>query len=163
MSQEAKVYKANIDNFSAALENTFVSEILFDIDSNPTFDIKNIPFNFLYCNSVVLITEKGNFKITTNMSSDGVDGLWTFPISDIDHSKKHVLIESKIKNIEVKHGIDNLPFKISLKFETKSILFYSGEIYDNYDNTLDYKINDEMILCFTDKNEAIIFEKLTKI
>ncbi len=94
------------------------------------------------------------------MTSEGVDGLWVSALQEIDQSKFYVSIHSKIKNINTKQGIHNLPFKISLEFELKSIHLYSGEIYNRPAGDFDYKINDEMILSFNDENEAVIFENL---
>jgi hypothetical protein len=161
MTHKSIAYKNNLESFIKTLENAFVSRIIYDIDSNPTFDIRNLPFDFLYCNSVSLITEKGNFSVSTFMTSEGVYGLWTLSNAEIDQSKSHILVESTIRNITIRQGIDNLPCKMSIKFDTKNIILYSGEIYDRQDDKYDYKINDEMILAFDDEKQASIFENLT--
>jgi len=160
MTQEAKAYKINLESFSTTIETAFVSRIIFDIDSSPTFDIKNIPFDFDYCNSVSLITNKGNFQIGTSITSESIDGLWVFSLQEIDQSKKHISVNSKIKNIAIELGLGGLPFKMAITFETKNLLLYSGEIYDKSNGGFDYKINDEMILAFNEEKQAAIFENL---
>jgi hypothetical protein len=161
MTDEAKAYKNIFESFLTTVRNAFVTGIIYDIDSNPTFDVKNIPFDFLYCYSVSLITDKGNFRIHTSMTSEGVDSLWVLQFPEIDQTKSYISIESQIKTIAIKQGIDNLPCKMSITFETKSIFLYAGEIYDRPDNNFAYKINDEMILVFNDEKEALIFENLS--
>ena len=161
MIYESKAYNNNLESFLTTVQNAFVSGIIYDIDSNPTFDIKNIPFDFLYCYSVSLITDKGNFRIHTSMTSEGIDSLWVLPFSETEQTKSYVSVESQIRTIAIKQGIDSLPCKMSIAFETKSLFLYAGEIYDRPDNNFDYKINDEMILVFNDEKEAIIFENLS--
>ena len=50
--------------------------------------------------------------------------------------------------------MDNYAFKIKIEFENSKLFIYSGEVYDKMNNTLDYVINDEMILVFENEKEA---------
>jgi hypothetical protein len=71
-----------------------------------------------------------------------------------------LIINSKLKNISLKNNADNFAYRIKLEFENQSLLVYSGDIYDTSNNNLVYKLNDEMILVFENKEEAEIFENM---
>lgn len=95
------------------------------------------------------------------MTSEGTEGIRALSNTEIDNSKSYILTESPVKTISIKQGIDDLPCKMSICFETKNIILYSGEIYDKSDGNFDYRINDEMILVFTNEKQAIKFENLS--
>lgn len=63
MTRHTKVYNDNPESFLTLIEDAFVSGPIYNIDSKPTFDIKKIPFAFLYGNSVSFLTDKGNFDM----------------------------------------------------------------------------------------------------
>ncbi len=161
MSREGKSYTKNIEDFSIAVEHAFVSAIYYETDLTPTFDTNKIPFDFVYSHSVSLITNKGNFRIGTAMTSEGIDTFWIIPLSEIDHSNNCVRIESSLNTVVVEESIHNLPFKMSIHFNSTSICLYCADIYEGSNDSLDYKINDEMILVFSDTEQASIFETLS--
>ncbi len=153
-------YKNNLQRFIDGVKDSFVESISFDLDINPTFDKKAIPFEFIYCYSIRIKTEKENYNIITSMTDCATETFWIFKSAEVKNFSKHLEVNSKIKSIESKYGTDNYAFKIRIEFENRNLFIYCGEVYDTTDNTFDFRINDEMILVFENEKYAETFESL---
>ena len=152
-------YRNNIQSFIENIKNSFVERISFVIDTDPTFDKKAIPFEFLYCNSVRITTDKEHFDIITSMTDSAVETFWILHLEKVNDFSKHLIVNSKVKNAEFKTGHNDLAFRIKIEFEKNKLYFYSGEIYDE-EKGLDYQFNDEMILVIENEKDAETFEKI---
>ena len=153
-------YKENLQSFIDNIANSFVEKISFDIDTNPTFDTRAIPFQFIYCNSVRITTEKEHFDINTSMTERAVETFWIIASTEVKNFSRYLEVNSKVKGISFKNGIDNYAFKIRIEFENSNLLIYSAEVYDKENRTFDYTINDEMILVFENDTDAETFEAI---
>ena len=153
-------YRNNLQSFINSIKESFVERISFDVDTNPTFDRKAIPFEFIYCNSIRITTEKEHFDIITSMTESAIETFWIFASTEVKNFPRHLEISSRVKSIEFKNGTDNYAFKIKIEFENSNLFIYCGEVYDRADNTFDYRINDEMILVFEDDKDAETFDSL---
>jgi hypothetical protein len=153
-------YRNNLQSFIDNIKNTFIERICLDIDTNPTFDKNTIPFEFKYCNLIRISTNKEHFDIITSMTESSVDTFWISKSTEVRNISEYIEINSTIKNIEYKNGLDNYAFKIKIEFENSKLFIYSGEVYDKMNNTLDYVINDEMILVFENEKEAEKYETI---
>jgi len=159
MKEDTMNYRNNLQSFIDSIKNSFVERISFDIDTNPTFDKKAIPFEFLYCNSIRITTDKDHFDIITSKTDSAVETFWILHLEKVNDYSKHLLVNSKVKNAEFKTGHNDLAFRIEIEFEKNKLFFYSGEI--NYEEEgLDYRINDEMILVFENEKDAETFETI---
>ena len=154
-------YKENLQSFIDIITNSFVEKINFDVDTNPTFDKNAIPFQFIYCNSIRITTEKEHFDITTSMTDQDVETFWIVVSTEVKNFSRHLEVNSKVKGISFKNSNYGYAFKIRIEFENSNLLIYSAEIYDKENYTFDYKINDEMILVFENDADAEIFEAKT--
>ena len=152
-------YKNNLESFIENITNSFVRRISFDIDTNPTFDKKSIPFNFLYCNSIRITTDKDSFEIITSMTETTVETFWVISSEKTYHFSTDLLVNSKVKNVEFENGYCNLAFKIAMEFEKNKLFLYSADIHEK-DENLDYKINDEMIVVIENEMDAETFETI---
>jgi len=152
-------YQENLQSFVDSIRNSFVEKISFDVDTNPTFDKNAIPFQFIYCNSIRLTTEKEYIDITTSMTDRGVETFWIVASSEVKNFSRHLEVNSKVKDISFKTGTDNYAFKIRIDFENRNLSIYSAEVYDRESNAFDYTINDEMILVFENDTDAEKFEE----
>ena len=152
-------YRNNLQSFIDSIKDSFVERISFDIDTNPTFDKKGIPFEFLYCNSIRISTDKENFDIITSMTDSAVETFWILHLEKVNDFSKHLLINSNVKNAELKTGHNDLVFRIKIEFEKNKLFFYSGEIYHEAEG-LNYRINDEMILVIENEKDAEKFETI---
>lgn len=159
MTQEDINYRENLENFIDSMKDCFVTRVSFQIDFNPTFDKKAIPFDFKYCHSVTLIADKGIFNISTSLTTYGVDTFWIKPVTEDQNSSSYLQVDSKVKNIDIIYGYGNYAFKINIEFEKGNLLLFAGEIYDKADGRIEYKGNDEMILAFENLADAETFEK----
>jgi hypothetical protein len=158
--EEISSYRDNIDNFFKSIDDAFIKCVVFDMDENPSFDKKLLPFKFKYCNAISFITDKGNFKLKTSMTSEGLDTFWVLPISQIDILPTSTEINSKVKNWRIETKYNKFAFKIIMKFEKTELFLFAGEIYETSSELLEYKLNDEMILAFETQKEAEVFENL---
>jgi hypothetical protein len=161
MTTDQIAYNKNISSFINEIKQSFVMYVGFNLDTNPTFDNKTIPFDFKYCHSITIATNKEIFNIQTSMADGGIETFWITPSTDLQKHTNFIDINSKVHNVSCENGIDNYAFKISIAFENSKLIIYSGEIYDTANGELEYKINDEMILVFTSDQDAAKFEKLT--
>jgi len=159
MNNSQLSYNRNIQEFNAKIKNSYVHRVLFKEDNYPTFNKASIPFEFLYCLDVIFITEKGNYRITTSQTEDSLDTFWIDAIEEIDKDLKVYEINSKVIDIFVENSVYNYPFKLVFEFEHNTLILYSAEIYDNAEKHLEYRINDEMIIVFINKEDAFKFEK----
>ena len=157
---DTKNYRNNLQSFKDGIKNSFVERISFDIDTNLTFDKKAIPFEFTYCNTIRISTDKEHFDINTSMTDSAVETFWILASTVVKNFSRHLEVNSRVKSIEFKNGIDNYAFKIQIEFENRKLFIYSGEVYDKANNTLDYAINDEMILVFENEKDAETFETI---
>ena len=160
MTLERLNYSDNFQTFIDTIKDSFVECIYFNVDTNPTFDKKAVPFHFLYCYSVSIVSDKGNFDIHTAMTDSGVETFWILPSKEVKTSSNFFQVYSKVISLDTKTGYDDYPFKIKLEFEKNKVLLYCGELYDKIDGEIDYKINDEMILAFQNEIDAQEFERI---
>ena len=159
--QEELNFKANYELALHELQHAFVEKIALSIETNPTFDFKVLPFRFEYSFFAILFTNKGNFKIIPAQASSGENTFWIQLIKNFEETTKTIHLNSFIKNIYSEIAKESrYIFKIVFEFETAELFLYCGEIYDTTNETLDYRVNDEMILVFHDKKEAQKFEDL---
>ena len=114
-------YKENLQSFVDSIRNSFVEKISFDIDTNPTFDKNAIPFQFMYCNSIRVTTEKEHFDITTSMTDRAVETFWIIASTKIKSFSRHLEVNSKVKDISFKTGTDDYAFKIRIELENSSL------------------------------------------
>jgi len=152
-------YRNNLQSFIDNIKNAFVERISFHIDTDPTFNKKAIPFEFLYCYSLRITTDKEHFDIMTSMTDSAVETFWILHLEKVNDFSKHLLVNSKVKNAEFKTGHNDLAFRIKIEFEKSILYFYSAEIYDEEEG-LDYRINDEMILVIENEKDAETFETI---
>ena len=150
----------NVQEFIDSIKKSFVTNILLHEDNYPTFDKSSVPFNFLYCNEVIFITERGNFILSTIQTEEGLETFWIDSISEIKNDLKVYEVDSIVINAYVENSIYNYPFKLEFEFEKKTLTLYAAEIYDDNKKQLRYRINDEMILAFINKKDANQFEDI---
>jgi hypothetical protein len=155
---EIENYKNNLDSFLTKVQDSFVEKVAFNIDSRPTFDKSTLPFQFYYCFSIVFTTSKGNYKLRTAMTSFAVDTFWVEPIESTESSDLTKSIQSKVMAVGCKNGYNGLPYRISMEFEDFTLIIFAAEIYDTAADNYEYKMNDEMLLVFDNKDEAEKFE-----
>lgn len=161
MTTEEVNFEANVQGFVDKLQDAFVDRIILSLDTQPTFDKDAVPFQFDYSFFALIVTNKGNFKIIAASTSNGTETFWIEQVEEISEVDKVIEIGSGIKSIQLETAKDfNHPFKLSIRFDSKEILLYCGEIYDDVDGTIKYNINDEMILVFDERQEAMNFETL---
>ena len=151
-------YNENLQSFADRIRSSFLEKISFDVDTNPTFDKNAIPFQFIYCNSIRVTTEKEHFDITTSMTDRAVETFWIVASPEVKNFSSHLEVNSKVKDISFKTGTDDYAFKIRIELENRNLLIYSAEVYDRENNAFDYTINDEMILVFENDMDAEKFE-----
>ena len=137
-------------------------KVLFDVDKKSTFNLSSVPFQFLYCSQVLFDTEETPYRILTSQASTGLDTIWTDRnIGKLDSVFEEWNINShaRVVSVDVKH---NYAYKIHLEFNSQHLLLIAGEIYEQIDKSLNYKIQDEMIMAFKDVENAKIFEQLAE-
>ena len=153
-------YKANFETV-LQLQNAFIDKVILSLDTDQTFDFNSVPFSFEYSFSASLITDKGNFKITTSQTSLGSDTFWIDTNENNSETGKVKIINSIVKNVFLEvYKESKYPFKMVFELEKATLLLYCGEIYDTSNGKLDYKVNDEMLLVFDDIQESQKFEVL---
>ena len=153
-------YGNNLQSFIESLKNSFVERVSFDIDNNPTFNKKVIPFEFTYCYSIRIVTDKEHFDIMTSMTDSSIETFYILASTEPKTFSRHLEVKSKVKDIEFKNGAGDYAFKIKIQFENSKLFIYCGEVYDKENNSLDYVINDEMILVFEIEKDAETFETI---
>ena len=154
------IYKENFQTFSNSITDSFILQIALNIDYKPTFDKNLVPFDFHYCNSVDIFTDKGNFRIQTSMTDMGVETFWILNNFDLNNSQTLIQINSTVKNITFETGYKGPPYKIKIEFVKTAIFIYSGELYNEGENGIKYNKNDEMLLLFQNSEDANKFENL---
>ena len=154
------IYKDNFQTFLNSITDAFVLRIALDIDHKPMFDKNLVPFDFHYCNSVDILTDKGNFRIQTSMTDMGVETFWILNNFALNNSQTLIQINSTVKNIAFETGYKGPPYKIKIKFDTTEMFIYSGELYNEGEKGIKYNKNDEMLLVFQNSKDAGRFESL---
>lgn len=153
----------NLEKFKAEILYNHISEFYLFIDENPQFQISKIPFDFKYCEKIVIKTANKYYKIFTSQSETGNDYLWIEKIecNNINKNYDEIIINSKITKLIYEISEEYNPNKIQFDFENNlSFTIFAGEIYDDYSNIPKYVLNDEMILLFEKASEVQKFEKL---
>ena len=161
-TREQITFDENIDSLVKELQGHILRKLSFFVDLEPTFDIEKIQFSFKYAHQLIMHTDKSDYSLGTAQTSTAIDALWTDNINSIDKTKKPDLtleINEQIQNIKVDRGIEDYYYKLTLTTNKNTWTFISADIYDN-NGTVDFKINDEMLLVFSDKQELEKFEKL---
>jgi len=153
-------YRDNLQNFIEKIKTSIVARIIFHIDKNPTFDKKSIPFDFNYCYSITVITNEESFEIIPSMTEGGFETFWVRPAELSKDTSNCLELNSRVKGVYLYDGYDKYAFKIKIEFESNLIFLYSSDLYNNANGGIDYKINDEMILTFSNENEADKFESI---
>ena len=159
---DARNYRENISTFVSSIEGRFVKEISFDIEKDPTFDLSLIPFQFLYCNQILFDTEDGTYSLITSQTSTALDTFWIKKDTNKFYGVCEKLVinsHARVVSVDVKH---HFTYKIHLQFNSQHIILVAGDIYDNPDGSLTYKVQNEMIIVFKDVESANIFDRLTK-
>jgi hypothetical protein len=162
MLKEQSNYSNNLQSFVDKIKDSFVERVVFHEDDKPTFYKQKIPFEFRYCHSITLITDKESFEITTTMTSNGIDTFWIRPSVLASNTINFLTINSRVTNVHVQNGYDNYAYGLKIEFATNLLFLYSADLYENNKGGIDYKINDEMILAFCSKTEAGKFESMIK-
>ncbi|MCX6262928.1 MAG: hypothetical protein NTZ47_00090 [Bacteroidetes bacterium] len=153
-------YKVNCETV-LQLQNAFIEKVILSLDTNPTFDPKSIPFSFEYSFSASLITNKGNFNIITSQTSEGSDTFWIDTFENNNEIGKDKIIRSNVKNVFFEAFKESkYPFKLVFELEKSILIFYCGEIYNESNGKVNFKVNDEMLLVFEDMQESQKFETL---
>lgn len=160
MLKESKIFKDNLSSFLETINNAYFEYIDCDIDDAPQFDKKSLIFDFVYCNSITMITSQGNFTVQTVTDSEGSDTFWIVPTKAKVKSDLRIEIRSSLLQSDFTESKYKLPYKLRFKFNNIVVLLYAAEIYDTWTNGCDYKANDEMILLFQNEQDAIKFEGL---
>jgi|GEM_PF-4768186 len=162
MNAERISYKQNIEGFLQEIEGKILERIGFDIDFFQEFDASEVPFAFTYANSIVMQTEVGCYLLHTSMTSSGADTFWIQ--KKCNHSNKpgaEKQYHEKVLSATAENNQEGWCFKIHLKTTNSNLVLYAAEIYRNATGSLDYKMNDEMILIFENLEAAKEFERLT--
>lgn len=160
MHSEALSYSNEYQHFIDSTAHSIIKRVYFCIDENPTFDKNIIPFNFMYCHSVRIVTETENFDIYTSMTMGSFETFWIVKSREHREISKYLDINSKIRKIEVENDKDNYAFKIKIEFEQNSLFIYCGEIRERGNSMLDYIVFDEMILVIDNEKDAKKFENM---
>ena len=160
MPKESKFFKENLRSFLETITNAYVEYIDCAIDNAPQFDRKSLPFDFIYCNSISIVTSKGNFTVQTATDSKGLDTFWIVSIKDNVSPDLRIEIRSNLLHTDFTESKYKLPYKLRFKFYNTVVLLYAVEIYATGTTLCDYKINDEMILLFQNEEDATLFEAL---
>jgi hypothetical protein len=117
-------FRYNLQTFIDKIKNSFVERISFVIDTNPTFDKKAIPFQFLYCHAIRITTDREQFDIITSMSDSHVETFWILQLEKVNDFSKHLPVNSRVKNANFETGYNDLAFKIKIEFEKNKLFFY---------------------------------------
>ena len=158
---ETDILKINIQTFKDNLQNAFVDKLILCLDSKPTFNKAVIPFSFDYAFYVILVTNRGNFKISSSATFDGTETFWTEKVGNIVEESFFVSINSLIKSIQLDNVKDcKVPARLFLRFDNRDLFIYCAEIYDRLDGSVDYILNDEMILVLYDKTDTPTLDAL---
>jgi hypothetical protein len=155
---EISIYQNNLQTFLNTLEGSLIEKLVFEEDLSPTFDKASLPFEFNYCHSVIFVTNKGNFLLHTSATSFGYETFWTQSIESINEFTSEKIINSNVKSTASEKNSDGLPYKLSITLEKGILLFYAADIYYEKGATHSIKMNDEMVLVFDDKFDAMKFE-----
>jgi hypothetical protein len=162
MNAERISCQRNIKGFLQAIEGKLLKSIGFYIDSSPGFDASEVPFAFKYAYSIVMQTEVGCYHLHTSMTTSGIDTFWIQKeCSHLGRPEVEKQYHEKVLSAIAENNQEGWCFKIHLKTATSNLVLYAAEIYRNATGSLDYKINDEMILVFENLEAAEGFERLT--
>lgn len=155
---EAKSYEENFGAFIAAMQSALIKTVSYIEDLSPTFNKELLPFNFKYCNSIIITTDKGTYSIYTTMNASGFETFWVEQVEaekDIHFSK---LVNSHVKKVSWEVGYDKLPFKLIIDCGSELLILFAAEIYDRAAGDWDIKIQDEMLFIFENRTDAEKFE-----
>jgi hypothetical protein len=161
MTPEKTSYSNNLNDFRVRLKNVFIKRIYFDTDKAPEFNKDTVPFDFEYCYTVGILTDNEYIVIQTSMTDNGIETFWTKEQNDLSKPVEFLEINCKLNAIKIDNSSLDIPYKITLDFENRKVICVCGEIYKTDNDIYDYKINDEMILCFTNDKDVEAYEKLT--
>lgn len=157
---EVEEYKQNVELFRRMIKGQKILSILFEPGLNPTFDVTLVPFRFDYAHSVIVEAELGSFIVSTSMNSEGFETFWISEKAGASLSEfQTISIDSVAAEVEV-YIEHEYAYGFCFHVGLKRMYLYAGEIYDRADGTLDYKIQDEMILVFQDEQDATAFTHL---
>lgn len=160
MDVDACKYMTDLSELFRKVEGSYVEELTLIIDKKPTFDQARLGILFEYWHSVKIITNSSCFWIQPNEVSSGLNAFRLTEASEDDRSfDKSIKIHSVLSSLSIQSGLDGLPFKLVLNFGDKEIYMYQADIYDQEDGSVDYKMNDEMILVFYNHKDASQFER----
>jgi hypothetical protein len=151
-------FKDNLQAFVVTMQGAVIEKVVYKEDKLPTFDKDNLPFQFKYCYSITLGTDKGSFLVHSTMTSSGIETFWIdlTDRSEIEGSVRS--LNSKVEDIIAKDGYGGEAYKLSIKHGNGILIVFAAEIYVQADGGYNIKPNDEMILVFEDKEEAVRFE-----
>ena len=158
---ESDNYRKNLLDFIDNITGAFIEKIAYKIDTSPTFDKSILPFNFKYCFSIKFVTDKGIFLIRTAMTSFAIDTFWIEQVEETESTDLIKPVHSLVRTIKYLTGQNNFAYKITFELEKHDYIIFAAEIYDTEKGNYDYKINDEMILVFEDRQDAEKFESFT--
>ncbi len=161
MKSELKTFQDNLNKFCEIIQGSFIESIDLYIDTDPTFDQQSVSFQFYYCHSVGIRSVNNYFLLHAAQTSEGLNSFWWETNRMEIKPTLSLEIEQTLIRVDIKNGIHNYPYRLTFDYGDKKIFLVCGEIYDTSShNIFDYKINDEMIICFQDEKNILEFEKL---
>lgn len=160
MITEQLYYRNNLQVFIDKIKDSYVERVVFHEDDNQTFDKQKIPFEFRYCHTITLITNKESFEIATSMASNSVETFWIRPSVLASNTTNFITVNSRVTNVYVQNGYDNYAYCLKIEFRDSLLWLYAAELNENNRDGMDYTINDEMILAFCSETEAGKFESM---
>jgi len=154
MATELETFCDNLHNFAITLKDSMIGRIDFYSDSDPTFNKDFVPFNFRYCHSIGFQSSTKYHHLFATQTLEGLYSFWVETGKLTFEPTQSVDIGRTLLSYDIVTGIDNYPYKLGLDFGYKKIFLVCGEIYNTIDpSVFDYKINDEMILFFENKQD----------
>ena len=157
---EVKSYEENFGAFVAIMQSALIKTVSYIEDLSPTFNKGLLPFDFRYCDYIIIATDKSTFSVSTTMTSSAIETFWVEQVDPEKEVHSSRLINSHAREVSWEVGYDNLPFKITIDWGSDLLILFAAEIYDNADDGWDIKIQDEMLLVFENRIEAEKFEAL---
>ena len=160
-TREQISYEENINSFVKTLNGQVLKRLTFFLDLEPTFDISKIPFSFNYARQLIIHSDKANYYLQTTQTSSAIETFWVSADSFDKNEQPDLTLEINevIQNIKTEKGLDDYCYKIILTTQKNTWTFMSADFYDTNDGTVDFKINDEMIIATVDSKNLELYER----
>lgn len=154
---EISNYKKNSEHFLSTLTGSTIKKVVYSEDLNPTFIQHKLPFEFKYCFSIILVTNKGNYSVITAHTSMGYETFWIEQIHSLTPGTSEKLFNSKVTTVTTGKRNCELPYKIVIELESGKLFLYAAELYNDLTG-LRKVLNDEMVFVFETSHDAEMFE-----